>query len=75
MLKQAGIGLVGLALAAGLATAASAHMWDSNRHDRRDYHARSGGYCGMSHSGYSWDDPAWQTSSGHDSANHFRTSE
>jgi hypothetical protein len=69
MLKKAGIGLAALVLAAGLATAASAHMWGGGHHDRRDFDTRSGWYCGMSHSGYSWDDPAWRTSSWGD---HFR---
>lgn len=62
MLKKAGIGLAGLALAAGLATAASAHMRGGSHHDRRDYDTRSGWYCGMSHSGYCCDGPGWRTS-------------
>ncbi len=57
MLKRPVIGLAGLAVAAVFATAASANMWSGNHHDRGDYHTRSGGYYGMSHSGYCYDDP------------------
>ena len=69
MLKRATIGLAGLAVAAVFATAASAHMWSGNHHDRGDYYTRSGGYCGMSHSGHCCDDPAWGTSAGSYSTN------
>ena len=61
MLKNAGIGLAALALAAGLATAASAQMW-GDHYDRRDYYGRSGRYCGMVHTGYCCDGSAWRTS-------------
>jgi hypothetical protein len=48
MLKRAAVGLAGLAVAAVFATAASAHMWSGNHHDRRDYYSRSGWHWGMS---------------------------
>lgn len=57
MLKKAGIGLAALALAAGLATAASAQMWGGGNHDRD---GRTGWNCGMVHSGYCCDGPAWR---------------
>ena len=60
MLKKAGIGLAALVLAAGIATAASAHMWGGGHHDRRDYDGRIG--CGMVHSGYCCDGQGWRTS-------------
>ena len=74
MLKRAAIGLAGLAVAAVFATAASAHMWDGDHQDRRDYYRQNGWNCGMgsgwmSHSGYCCDDPAWGTSAGSYSAN------
>jgi len=68
MLRRVAICLAGLALAAGIATAASAHMWGGGHHDRgdydthsgwggghhdrRDYDTHSGWYYGMSYSGY-----------------------
>lgn len=62
MSKRVGIALAGLALAAGITTAASAHMWGGGHHDGRHYDTRSGWYCGMSHSGYCCDETAWRTS-------------
>lgn len=61
MLKKTGIGLATLALAAGLATAASAYMW-GDHHDRRYSDGRPGWYWGMGHSGYCCDGPGWRTS-------------
>jgi hypothetical protein len=63
MSKKVGIVLAGLALVAGITTAASAHMWGSGHHDRRGYDGRSGWYCGISHSGYCCDETARRTSS------------
>lgn len=61
MVKKSGISLAALALAVGLATAASAQMW-GDHHDRRYYDGNPGRYCGMVHSGYCCDGPAWRTS-------------
>jgi hypothetical protein len=57
ILKRAAIGWAGLAVVAVFATAASAHMWSGNHHDRGDHHTRSGWNYGISHSGYCYDDP------------------
>ncbi len=61
MLKKAGIGLAALALAAGLGTAASAHMW-GDHHYRQHDDGMVGCYYGMGHSGRCCDGPGWPTS-------------